>query len=85
MRAARRIGPAGRIISGLAEHPGAEDRTERGPAVVDRSVRVMLKVLVEALFEFEGSDGGVHRGECGDDRGGGRAYGPCSTSAGWRS
>jgi hypothetical protein len=53
--------------------------------VADRSVRVVLKVLVDALFEFEGGDGGVHRGERADDRGGGTGLWPCLTSAGWRS
>jgi hypothetical protein len=49
MRAAGRIAPAGRIVCELAEHPGAEDRTERGHAVVDRSVRLVLTILVDAF------------------------------------
>jgi hypothetical protein len=48
---ARRLAGSGRIV---ADSPSSrpEERSERGHAVIDRSVRVVLKILVDALFEF---------------------------------
>jgi hypothetical protein len=57
---------AGRVVTELAEYPGAEDGTEPGQAVEDLGVRVLVKRCSQRVFEvsdrFVGGGEGAHGG-----------------------